>query len=151
MEEFEAIAEEFLKIADDMESVTGSNEYYLLGRWVEQAKELAQNADDFTKKLYEFNAKALITTWGAYNESESGLLHDYSNRQWSGLIRDFYKPRWERWIGERIKELKNEPFEKDINWFAWEWKWVRGNEVYTTRPMKVNLGDLGKKILAHYK
>lgn len=55
--------------------------------------------------LYELNAKSLITTWGSYNQSETGGLHDYSNRQWSGLIGDFYKPRWELWVDERKKEL----------------------------------------------
>ena len=52
-----------MSVIEDMEKVTGTSEYFLLGRWVEQAKALANNADDFTKELYEFNAKALVTTW----------------------------------------------------------------------------------------
>lgn len=141
-------AEKFLKIADYMENVTSSSPYYMLGRWTEQAKALAANADDFSKKLYEFNAKALITTWGAYNQSEIGGLHDYSNRQWSGLIRDFYKPRWERWIAARTNELQHKPYEQNINWFAWEWKWARENTVYPTTPAAVDLQTLGREILA---
>ena len=95
-------SKEFLEIADNMEYITSGNKYYLLGRWIEQANQLAEGTDDFTKKIYQFNAKALVTTWGAYNQSETGELHDYSNRQWSGLIGDFYKKRWERWINDRI-------------------------------------------------
>ncbi len=147
-ENFETSAEKFLTIADEMEQVTGSNRYYMLGRWVEQAKALAANADDFSKKLYEFNAKALVTTWGAYNQAEIGQLHDYSNRQWSGLIGDFYKPRWERWIQERIKELKNQPYEEKIPWFEWEWKWAREDTVYPTEPAAVNLLEVGHRILS---
>lgn len=124
IDEFESGSEKFLHIIDAMVETTGSCPYYRLEKWIEQARVLAENTDDFTKKLYEFNAKALITTWGAYNQSETGRLHDYSNRQWSELIDGFYKVRWERWIAEKKKELKVQPFEKEINWFEWEWNWV---------------------------
>ena len=131
------------KIIDAMETVTATTEYFLLGRWVEQAKALGANADDFTKELYEFNAKALVTTWGSYNQAESGGLKDYSNRQWSGLIGDFYKVRWERWINARTSELKGEQYETSINWFEWEWSWVRSNTEYTTAATPADLKTLG--------
>lgn len=124
IEEFDIYARQFLQILDEMEKVTGSNEYYRLDRWVRQAETLAKNSDDFSRKLYVWNAKILITTWGSYEQSEKGRLHDYSNRQWSGLIKSFYKPRWERWIEERKRELEGEDFEESINWFEWEWNWV---------------------------
>ena len=57
---FKEKSDAFLLIADQMEGVTGSNRYYMLGRWVEQAKALADNTDDFSKKIYEFNAKTII-------------------------------------------------------------------------------------------
>lgn len=141
--DFEKYAKEFLEVADKMNVVTGTNQYYMLGRWVNQAKRLAENTDDFTKRLYELNAKALITTWGSYNQSEIGLLHDYSNRQWSGLISDFYKVRWERWIKARLSELRGEAYEKDINWFCWEWEWVRKDTAYPDEPEMVELNKLG--------
>ena len=106
-----------MSVIEDMEKVTGTSEYFLLGRWVEQAKALANNADDFTKELYEFNAKALVTTWGSKNQAEKGGLKDYSNRQWSGLIGDFYKARWQRWITARTNELSGTDYESNIDWF----------------------------------
>lgn len=147
LDEFEACAKEYLTIAEDMETVLSSSPYYMLGRWVEAAKDLAKNADDFSKKLYEFNAKALITTWGSFHQAEIGKLHEYSNRQWSGLIKDYYKPRWERFIQARTNELKGLPYETDIQWFEWEWEWVRDNTEYPTVPTKPNLYELGQKIL----
>ncbi|MBR4862725.1 MAG: alpha-N-acetylglucosaminidase C-terminal domain-containing protein, partial [Firmicutes bacterium] len=147
---FEEYAAVFMSIIEDMEKVTATSEYYLLGRWVEQAKALAKNADDFTRELYEVNAKALVTTWGSYNQAESGGLKDYSNRQWSGLIGDFYKVRWERWIDARVKELKGESYETNINWFQWEWEWVRKNTEYTTIPTSQDLKAMGTRILADY-
>lgn len=145
--EFDKYAEKFLDTADNMEAVLSISEYYMLGRWLEQAKALAENADDFSKMLYEFNAKSLITTWGAYNQSEIGLLHDYSNRQWSGLIKSFYKLRWEMWIENCRAELEGKVYEEDIDWFEWEWNWVRSDECYPAEPQKTDLLSLGKKVL----
>lgn len=144
---FKQKAKEFLNIADLMDDVLSGNQYYLLGRFVEQAKALARNTDDFTKKIYEQNAKTLITTWGAYNQCEIGGIRDYSNRQWSGLIKDFYKPRWERWINDRIKELEGKAFEEKISWFPWEWKWARSNKIYSTDPQKIDLLRYAEMIL----
>lgn len=145
--EFKAISEKFLKIADLMDRVLSGSEYYMLGRWVEQAKALAQNADDFTKMLFELNAKSLITTWGSYNQCETGGLRDYSNRQWSGLVGDFYKPRWERWIADRINELEGKPFEEKINWFISDWSWARRNKAYETEPKELDLQAMAKEII----
>ena len=150
LEAFEKNAAIFLEIIDCMETVTATSEYFLLGRWVEQAKALGKNADDFTKELYEFNAKALVTTWGSYNQAESGGLKDYSNRQWSGLIGDFYRVRWERWITARTNELKGQPYEASINWFQWEWEWVRSNTVYTDEATPADLETLGHEIIEKY-
>lgn len=138
IEEFEAYSEDFLKLIDKMDKVTGSSEYYLLGRWVKQAKELAKNADDLSKRLYEFNAKVLITTLGGYVKSEIGGIHDYSNRQWSGLIGDFYKKRWQMWINARRTELKGETFE-NIDWYAWEWEWARKTDQYDALPIPIDI------------
>lgn len=145
--EFKDCSKAFLKLADCMESVTSCSEYYMLGRWIAQAENLAANTDDFSKMLYIMNAKSLITTWGSYNQCETGGLHDYSNRQWSGLISDYYKPRWERWINARINELEGREFEKDINWFDFEWGWVRESKSYSTKPQELDLKLLGNEIL----
>ncbi len=143
-EQFIKFSEHFLNIIDYTEKVTGSSEYFMLGRWIKQAEILADGTDDFTKKIYHINAKALITTWGSYNQSETGMLHDYSNRQWSGLTGDFYKARWKRWIDDRINELRHKPYKNDIDWFEWEWKWVRETKEYLTVSEDVDLYEIAK-------
>ncbi len=147
LKEFGNKAKEFLNVADLMEKVTGSNKYYMLGSWVKKARHLAENTEDFSKMLYELNAKSLITTWGSYNQCETGGLRDYSNRQWSGLISTFYKPRWELWINERIKELNGEKFEEKTYWFEWEWNWVRNCNLYSCKPSEINLCETALKII----
>ena len=145
--EFKKKSAEFLKIADLMDKVLSSNKYYLLGRWIEQAKALALNTDDFTKMLYEVNAKSLITTWGSYNQCETGGLRDYSNRQWSGLVGDFYKCRWEHWITNRINELESKPYEEKTDWFSWEWRWVRNSKLYSCEPTNIDILELSRHII----
>ena len=119
--------------------------------WIKQlftflAKNLAKNSDDFTKRIYERNAKALITTWGGYNQSEIGGLHDYSNRQWSGLIGDFYKGRWMLWIKQKTDELLKNSCEENVNWFEWEWRWVRDNTAYSVKATEIDLKALFEKM-----
>ena len=61
-----------------VDKVTGTQEYFLVGRWIEQAKGLADNADEFTKELYEFNARSLITTYLlALGLQYNSLIHLY--------------------------------------------------------------------------
>lgn len=76
-----------------------------------------------------------------------GGLHDYSNRRWAGLINDFYKPRWRKWLDNRIKELKNEPFEENSNPFEWEWSWVRNGKSYPADAHKTDIYDIADKLL----
>ena len=138
IDKFERYSREFLEIVDRMDTVAGASEYYSLARWVEQARDLSKNTDDFTKKIFEMNAKALITTWGSYNQSEIGGLHDYSNRQWSGLIKGFYKQRWKLWLELKLSELKGEAC-GEISWFEWEWNWVRSDGSSDYQERKVDL------------
>lgn len=139
--EFKEMSDEFIGLIDKMDKVTSLSEYYMLGRWIEQAKALGKNADDFSRRLYELNARALVTTWGAYNQAEIGGLHDYSNRQWSGLIGDFYKMRWQKWIDARICELKGEPTE-EFSWFELEWEWARRNNLYPVTTEEFDIREI---------
>lgn len=79
----------FLQIFDDMQKLLASNEFWLLGSWLQAAREKGKTASE--KELMETMARRLITTWSGKED----LLDEYSNRQWAGLIVDYYKPRWE--------------------------------------------------------
>ena len=145
-------AEEFLSIIDMVEKVTGTQKEFLVGTWINGAKKLAENSDDFTKELYELNARSLITTWGSYDQAISGGLIDYSNRQWAGLTNDYYKMRWEKWITERKKELAGESYTNYSaqDWFEMEWAWARGTNKYSGTPNGLDLQGLGTDVLANY-
>jgi alpha-N-acetylglucosaminidase len=87
---------EFLKFRElmqDMDRLVGTQEDFLLGRWIADARACAENAED--ADLYEWNARNILTLWGDQNRN----IRDYARRHWAGLISDFYLPRWELFCG----------------------------------------------------
>ena len=151
-EAFDLYSTKFLELIDFSEEILSTQKYFLLGTWTEAAKALADGTDDFTKNLYEMNAKALVTTWGSIEQANSGGLSDYSNRQWAGLTKDYYKPRWEKWIAEQKKRLAGEEYQNisRTDWFEMEWEFATGHTSYTNEPTDADLKTLSEKILADY-
>ncbi|KAH8412433.1 hypothetical protein KR009_001982 [Drosophila setifemur] len=80
---FEFLSSKLLQLFDDLELILASGSNFLLGTWLEQAKQVGDRAN------FEFNARNQITAWGP-----KGQILDYACKQWSGLVRDYYKPRW---------------------------------------------------------
>lgn len=151
---FDDFSKRFFQLIDLTEQVLGVRKEFLLGTWLSGAQKLAEGTDDFTRDLYEFNARALITTWGAIRQANEGGLRDYSNKQWAGLTHDFYRPRWEKWIALRRAELtggqKDRRSEKEQaeDWFHMEWKWVLGRNPYPAEVNGLDLKELAQQALA---
>lgn len=129
---FEQQANAFLDVMDDLDNLLGTQKDFLLGKWLEDAKALGD--DDQEKRLYEKNARNLITLWGDRNAS----LHEYSNRQWSGLLKGFYKARWLQFFAY-IKHCHQQQETPDWEIFEehmkdWEWQWVNSHETYPAGP-----------------
>ncbi len=135
----------FLDLIEDMDKLLATRHDFLLGPWVDDARECGYTDDE--KALYEQNAKNLITLWGASNNR----LHEYSNRQWSGLMNDFYKTRWEKFIID-VKEnwgnFDQQQFDERIK--EWEWKWVIKRQDYPTKT-KGSSSEIAKKIYNKYR
>ena len=147
LEAFKAESEKFLEKIHTTCDIIGTNPEWLVGGWISMAQDLCKDDDDFTKDLFMLNAKMLITTWGGQYQSDVGMLHDYSNRQWSGLAEDLYLKRWERWIEAKAKEI--ETGEKaHIDWFQQEWQWVCSRKEYPCVPSSKSLKEVGEKIFS---
>ncbi len=147
---FEKWSDKFLEIIKYTDEVLACQKEFLLGTWIEGAKNLASDFDDFTKKIFEFNARALITTWaGARLAADNGGLKDYSNKQWAGLTKDFYLERWSAWVKNCKAELSGKPSE-DIDFFKFESRWDWQNNEYSTEISSLSLKDAAEKILTVY-
>lgn len=128
----EQLSNQYLYLIDDMDKLLGTRKDFLLGRWLQSAKDWGVTQKE--KYLYEFNARDQITLWG----NKTSTLHDYARKQWNGLLSGFYKKRWRQFFDYALKCLKNnKPFnQKTINekMEDWEWNWTHGHEKYATLP-----------------
>ncbi|WP_306323501.1 MULTISPECIES: alpha-N-acetylglucosaminidase [unclassified Streptomyces] len=118
-----------MRLSDD---VTGTNSAFLLGPWVQDARNLATN--DTERAEFERCAKTLITVWGDRATSDPGNLHEYANREWNGLMADFYVPRWQKWLDELSDALAAGRDPAKVDWFAFEEPWTRERKDYPLRP-----------------
>ena len=124
----EQIGLEMLDLLDDLENLLATRTDFMLGKWLEDAKSFAVNAEEV--KYYETNARTLLATWGVKGQS----LNDYANRTWAGMTKGYYRKRWEMFIygvvaamskGKDFDEVK---FKEEVTTF--EWLWTKQNELY---------------------
>ena len=130
-------ADNLLALIDNMDLVLLTNEYFLLGRWLNAAKRVIHGIRGIHpidyKRLLEFNARNQITTWGPHENIE-----DYANKMWSGLLKDFYKPRWQTFVDGLTDSLtQGKPFNQSAyndKILSLEMVWYSGNTSYPEHP-----------------
>lgn len=69
------LSRRFLELVEDMDTLLACHDGFLLGPWLESAKQLAQ--DEVQQKQFEWNARTQITMWFDNTEDEASLLRDY--------------------------------------------------------------------------
>lgn len=143
---FKAESQKFVTLIEDMDRLLATRKDFLLGPWVADARKWGENEEE--KRLYEMNAKDLITLWGGADNP----LHEYACRQWSGLLNDFYKARWQQFFSKATQALTKSQkldltaFNKEIS--QWEWQWVNQRKDY---PLKTNGDPVNTAIQMHKK
>jgi len=149
---FKKHSTEFIALIEDMDKLLATQEDFLLGRWLNAAK--SWGTTDEEKKLYEKNARNLITLWG----DKDSKLREYANRQWSGLLNGYYKKRWQQYFDyvtgqmQKEQEIDQKAFDEKIK--NWEWQWVNSNESYpdkTTGSSVLVANDIYQKYKAVIK
>jgi hypothetical protein len=137
----------FLDAIKLMERVLSISPNFGVGKWIEASRSMLPDMDDWTKDLFEFNARALITTWGGQKDPE---LKDYSNRQWAGLTEGLYLRRWEKFVETYSKALEGGGSPAQVNYFLMEWEWAnrKSDEEGNGYPLTSSGEDL--KSLAQY-
>lgn len=119
---FRKLSREFLELVLLQDQLLATRPEFMVGTWLAKARNIGAGEDE--KKLYEWNARTQITTWGDRNGADQGGLRDYSHREWSGLLKDFYYPRWKAWFDQLEARLDGKEV-KPIDWFAMEEPWTR--------------------------
>ena len=144
---FRRNSEEFLTLIDDMDKLMATNEAFLLGKWINDAKSWGTTEEE--RKLYEKNARDIVTLWGG----KDAFLHDYASKQWAGLFSGFYKKRWQLFINEveqcisQNKVYQHDMVDEQIK--NWEWDWVNASESYPDEPIG-NTIEISKEMYVKY-
>lgn len=100
IEELVSYASSFISLLTDLDMLLGSHEDFLVGKFLESAKQVAANYEE--KQTFEFNARNQITLWGP-----TGQIIDYATKQWNGVVSDYYMERWNLFFAQLTSSLKN--------------------------------------------
>ena len=79
-------SEIFLQLIRDMDQLLGTNEHFLLGKWIADAGKWGTGKEE--KDFYQWNARSLITMWEPAKKSQ---LRDYASKQWNGLLKRMFR------------------------------------------------------------
>ncbi len=141
---FEKDTQAFLQLLNDQDALLSSNQNFMLGKWLAEAKSRATNEAE--KKLFEYNARAQITTWSFQNSD----LHEYAHKEWSGLLSDFYKVRWEMFFNYLQQKLNGKNPEKP-DFYAFEKAWTHKTNLFPAKAINNSVEQSVKIYNKYYK
>ena len=140
-------AQEFLQLIGDIDELLATNDEFLLGAWLEDAKRWGQT--DAERRRMEWNARRVLTLWG-----RTPALRDYAWKEWSGLLTGFYAKRWELFFQRRREALEaNRPFDEhacQAELLKLEDRWAGQSERYPTRPVGDGV-QVARRLFEKYK
>jgi alpha-N-acetylglucosaminidase len=140
------------------DKLLGTRSEFRLGHWTQAA--IACGTTPEEQKLYEWNARVQITTWGNRYCADTGGLRDYAHKEWQGLLKDFYYVRWETYFNALADQMKAQqkpqpdllgggpnasktaaelfqmalPQEVTLDYYALEEPWTLRQNPYTATP-----------------
>ena len=103
-DEFESDYRRFLSMLLAQDKLLGTRSEFRLGHWTRDAINAGVTPEE--KRLYEWNARVQITTWGNRYCADTGGLRDYAHKEWQGLLKDFYYVRWEAYFKALSAQMK---------------------------------------------
>jgi alpha-N-acetylglucosaminidase len=138
----------YLQLILDLDALLNTNSNFMLGRWTNMARNIADEANGTTesdKRWLELNnARTLITTWGENSNSEGAGLRDYSYREWGGMLKDFYYKRWKAFFDNRDNGTTLP------NWFDNDWAWAHNASLSYNNQPTGNTADVATELFGKY-
>ncbi|MFE0359001.1 alpha-N-acetylglucosaminidase [Streptomyces nigra] len=125
---YDDAARRLLELIDAQEAVLGTNEHFLLGTWLADAR--AWGTEEEERRYLATEAKRLLTSWGY---EDSTILAAYANRSWAGLVGDYYRARWALWLGE-VRATLAGGTTQPVDWYVQADRWNRADTPYPDRP-----------------
>ncbi len=131
-------------LLDDLDTLVGTRPEFLLGRWIADARRWGTS--DAERRLYEWNARNIITLWGTKcTEGQNDDLNLYAYKEWEGMFSGYFKPRWDAFFARLDTALATgTPFDRAPfaeSSCAWEQAWSRDTSTsFRTSPEGDALG-----------
>jgi alpha-N-acetylglucosaminidase len=143
---FDQKTAEFSDLAGRIEKLMATREEFLFGKWLSDSRERSTNEEE--SRLYEWNARAIITTWGGR------VLYGYAIKDWAGLYSSYYLPKWEKFFTAMRKEMTGGvkldyvKFSEDI--IKWEDQWISLRAENIISSPEGNSLELAKELWQEY-
>jgi len=141
-----------LDLLDDLDTLVGTREEFLLGRWIADARRWGTT--DAERRLYEWNARNIFTLWGTKcTEGQNDDLNLYAFREWQGMFGSYFRPRWATFFdGLNAALASGTPFDRPA--FAsesceWEKRWSDDTTAFPTEP-KGDAVAISERLMAKY-
>lgn len=138
----------YLQLILDLDALLNTNSNFMLGRWTNMARNIADEANGTTESDKQWlelnNARTLITTWGGNSNSEGAGLRDYSYREWGGMLKDFYYKRWKAFFDNRDNGTTLP------NWFDNDWAWAHNASLSYNNQPTGNTADVATELFGKY-
>ena len=158
VEAFKRDSRRFLQMLLLQDELLATRTEFRLGHWTKAARDCGTSPEE--KRLYEWNARVQITTWGNRFCADNGGLRDYAHKEWQGLLSDFYYPRWKAYFDALLEQMEAQmkpqpellgggpnanktsaelfamalPQEVKIDWYAMEEPWTLRQNTYAAQP-----------------
>ena len=172
--QFDRDANRFLKMLLLQDRLLGTRTEFRVGHWTQDALNAGKTAEE--KKLYEWNARVQITTWGNRYCADTGGLRDYAHKEWQGLLKDFYYVRWKSYFDALAAQMKAQtapqpellgggpnatktaaelfamalPQEVKLDYYALEEPWTLDQTPYSAAPEGSPV-DVAKEVMEFFK
>ena len=75
-------ANKLLDLIGDFDTLLNTNENFMLGPWIQWAREWGEGQGEEVGDWYEFNARNQLTLWGP-----DGNINDYARKAWGGWFK----------------------------------------------------------------
>jgi alpha-N-acetylglucosaminidase len=148
-----------LNITSDLDRLLATNENYLLGNWIADARAWANNTGD-AADLLELNARNQLTLWGPaapLNSSYSNSIDDYAAKHWQGLVGGYSQSRWQLQSQYVLSSLQSrqpanwEQYQEDHLALEQSFTYTTVSTVsYPTQPSGESCLDVASSVLTKY-
>jgi len=149
IQKMKEIATKKQSLLAQMDRLLATDHFYLLGKWIEDAKKLATTGEE--KNLYEFNARNQLTLWGP-----DGNINDYARKSWAGLYKDYYAPRWLSFTNSVVsavaegKEFDQDKWDEEVA-LPFEQKWQNSKTKYSDQPSGESTLDVAYELFRQWR